>query len=126
MGSVADVTDADFDQTIQTSDVPVLVDFWGPNCAPCKAIAPHLETLATETDGRLRVVKMNIHANMWCHMWVRNEPPSSGITQPTRPPQKPSGSDSEYRARPVKICAHPSPMTKTVSVSYTHLRAHET
>ena len=64
MGSVADVTDADFDQTIQTSDVPVLVDFWGPNCAPCKAIAPHLETLATETDGRLRVVKMNIHANM--------------------------------------------------------------
>ena len=64
MGSVADVTDADFDTEVVASDVPVLIDFWGPNCAPCKAIAPHVETLATEHDGKLKVVKMNIHANM--------------------------------------------------------------
>jgi thioredoxin 1 len=64
MGTVADVTDADFDKEVAGAAVPVLIDFWGPNCAPCKAIAPHLETLAGETDGKLKVVKMNIHANM--------------------------------------------------------------
>jgi thioredoxin 1 len=64
MGSVNDVTDANFDHEVMTSAVPVLVDFWGPSCAPCKAIAPHLDTLAVESDGKLKVVKINIHANM--------------------------------------------------------------
>lgn len=64
MGDVRDVTDANFDAEVVGSNLPVLVDFWGPNCAPCKAIAPHLDTLATDTDGKLKVVKMNIHANM--------------------------------------------------------------
>ena len=64
MGEVADVTDANFDAEVTKSDVPVLIDFWGPGCAPCKAIAPHVATLANEHDGQLKVVKMNIHANM--------------------------------------------------------------
>lgn len=64
MGAVADVTDANFDAEVTSSPLPVLIDFWGPNCAPCKAIAPHLDTLANESDGKLKVVKMNIHANM--------------------------------------------------------------
>ncbi len=64
MANVADVTDATFEAEVLKSAVPVLVDFWGPNCAPCKAIAPHLDTLAGEKDGRLKIVKMNVHVNM--------------------------------------------------------------
>ena len=62
--NLADVTDANFDAEVMKSTIPVLIDFWGPNCAPCKAIAPHVETLATEKTGKLKVVKMNIHQNM--------------------------------------------------------------
>jgi thioredoxin 1 len=61
---VSEVTDANFDSEVVKSQVPVLVDFWGPNCAPCKAIAPHVATLANEKNGALKVVKMNIHENM--------------------------------------------------------------
>ena len=64
MANVEDITDADFDAEVLQSEVPVLIDFWGPNCAPCKAIAPHVQTLADEHDGRLKVVKMNVHQNM--------------------------------------------------------------
>lgn len=64
MANVADVTDATFEAEVLRSSVPVLVDFWGPNCAPCKAIAPHLDTLASEKDGKLKIVKMNVHTNM--------------------------------------------------------------
>lgn len=64
MGTVVDVTDATFESEVLKSEVPVLVDFWGPNCAPCKAIAPHVDTLATEQTGTLKVVKMNVHDNM--------------------------------------------------------------
>lgn len=61
---IRDVTDATFDSEVVNSDVPVLVDFWGPNCPPCKAIEPYVKTLATEKSGVLKVVKMNIHENM--------------------------------------------------------------
>lgn len=64
MGNVADVTDANFTDEVLGSEVPVLIDFWGPNCAPCVAIAPHVDTLAQEHDGQLKVVKMNVHENM--------------------------------------------------------------
>lgn len=62
--SVLDVTDASFEAEVLRSTVPVLIDFWGPNCAPCKAIAPHVDALASEKSGQLKVVKMNIHENM--------------------------------------------------------------
>lgn len=64
MGAVSEITDATFKSEVVDSSVPVLIDFWGPNCAPCKAIAPHIETLAGESSGRLKVVKLNIHENM--------------------------------------------------------------
>src|SRR5687767_10656293 len=64
MGTIPDVTDANFDTEVVKSSVPVLIDFWGPNCAPCKAIAPHVATLATEQGEKLKVVKINIHENM--------------------------------------------------------------
>jgi len=64
MGSVAEVTDANFQSEVLGSDVPVLVDFWAEWCAPCKALVPHVEALAGENAGKLKVVKMDVQANM--------------------------------------------------------------
>lgn len=64
MSSVPDVTDANFSDEVLNSEVPVLVDFWAEWCAPCKALAPHVDTLAAENDGKLKVVKLDIQSNM--------------------------------------------------------------
>ena len=65
MGSanVTESTDATFEQDVLKSDVPVLVDFWGNHCPPCKAIAPHVDALADGTVGKLRVVKLDAGRN---------------------------------------------------------------
>ena len=57
------VTDATFKAEVLESDVPVLVDFWAAWCAPCKMIAPIVEDLATEYEGRVKVMKIDIDAN---------------------------------------------------------------
>lgn len=63
MAGVTEVTDASFDAEVLKSDVPVLIDFWAPWCGPCRAIAPLVDELANEYDGRLKVVKMNVDDN---------------------------------------------------------------
>lgn len=56
-------TDANFETDVLQSDVPVLVDFWAPWCAPCKVIAPIVEQIAEEYAGRIKVGKLNTDEN---------------------------------------------------------------
>ena len=63
MGNVSEVNDVTFDQEVLKASVPVLIDFWAPWCGPCKAIAPVVEELAGEYNGRVKIVKMNIDDN---------------------------------------------------------------
>ena len=60
---VKHVTDANFDQEVLKSEKAVLIDFWAPWCAPCRAIAPLIDELAGEYAGRLKVVKINVDDN---------------------------------------------------------------
>ena len=60
MSQVKHITDSDFESQVAKSDVPVLVDFWAPWCAPCRMVAPVLEQIAEEYDGRAKVVKVNV------------------------------------------------------------------
>jgi thioredoxin 1 len=63
MSAVANVTDVSFESEVLKSDLPVLVDFWAPWCGPCKAVAPVVEDLSKEYEGRLKVVKLNTDEN---------------------------------------------------------------
>ncbi|HEX6833700.1 MAG TPA: thioredoxin [Rudaea sp.] len=74
--SIPSATDATFDRDVLQSDVPVLVDFWGEWCGPCKAMAPMLEQFAHDFAGRVKVVKLEMDKNQKTAMaWrVRSAP----------------------------------------------------
>ncbi len=72
MAEISQVTDANFEDEVLKSDVPVLVDYWAEWCGPCKVIAPVLEEIATEYGDKMKICKLDIDAN-------EETPPKYGI-----------------------------------------------
>ena len=64
MSKPQDVSDNEWDTEVLSSDTPVLVDFWAPWCGPCKMVAPVVDELAEEYDGKVKFVKLNTDDNI--------------------------------------------------------------
>jgi thioredoxin 1 len=74
--TIVHISDASFEQEVLSANVPVLVDFWAPWCGPCKMIAPILDDLAEQFEGKLKVTKLNVdeHKEMAAKFNVRGIP----------------------------------------------------
>jgi thioredoxin 1 len=72
MAEISHVSDDTFETDVLNSEVPVLVDYWAEWCGPCKVIAPVLEEIASEYDGKMKICKLDIDAN-------EQTPPKYGI-----------------------------------------------
>jgi thioredoxin 1 len=63
MSEVTEVKEADFKEVVLESELPVLVDFWAPWCGPCRMVAPVVEEIAQQYEGKVKVVKLNTDEN---------------------------------------------------------------
>ena len=60
MSSLTNLSEETFDEEVGSSDVPLVVDFWAEWCGPCRMVAPILESIAEDNEGKLRVAKLNV------------------------------------------------------------------
>ncbi len=76
MSQPVHVTDAEFEKVVLQSKVPVIVDFWAPWCGPCRMVAPTLDKIAKEQEGKLIIAKVNTDENaQWAmHYGVQGIP----------------------------------------------------
>jgi len=63
MSQAAEVTDSQWDKTVEQSEIPVFVDFWAEWCAPCRAMGPYVDKLAEEYGEKIKVLKINTQDN---------------------------------------------------------------
>ena len=61
--NVVKLTDATFDTEVLQADTPVLIDFWAEWCGPCRMVAPIIDALAEDYDGRVKIAKLNVDEN---------------------------------------------------------------
>ena len=61
--NILELTDSNFDAEINKGDTPILVDFWAPWCGPCRMVAPIVDEIASEFEGKIKVFKLNTDEN---------------------------------------------------------------
>ena len=110
MAHPLEVTDATFEDEVLNSDIPVLVDFWAEWCGPCKMIAPIVNDISDEYEGRMKVAKVDVDANPQAPLkyGVRGIPNAADLQgrQPRRPDRRrcPQGqAQGRRRRRPQRL-----------------------